>query len=56
MTGATSPRRSAEEISSYVLAHLPPCRQLDLRCGNIVLLHDGGGNRAETVRALAHDH
>ena len=24
----------------------------DLRCGNIVLLHDGGGNRAETVRAL----
>ena len=24
----------------------------DLRCGNIVLLHDGGGNREETVRAL----
>ena len=24
----------------------------NLRCGNIVLLHDGGGNRAETVRAL----
>jgi cellulose synthase/poly-beta-1,6-N-acetylglucosamine synthase-like glycosyltransferase/spore germination protein YaaH/peptidoglycan/xylan/chitin deacetylase (PgdA/CDA1 family) len=43
---------SAEKISSYVLAHLPPCRQEDLRCGNIVLLHDGGGNRAETVRAL----
>jgi peptidoglycan-N-acetylglucosamine deacetylase len=47
-----NPRHSAEQISSYVLAHLPPCRQEDLRCGNIVLMHDGGGNRAETVRAL----
>jgi peptidoglycan-N-acetylglucosamine deacetylase len=46
------PRRSAEEISAYVLAHLPPCNPNDLRCGNIVLLHDGGGNRTETVRAL----
>jgi cellulose synthase/poly-beta-1,6-N-acetylglucosamine synthase-like glycosyltransferase/spore germination protein YaaH/peptidoglycan/xylan/chitin deacetylase (PgdA/CDA1 family) len=48
----SNPRRSAEQISSYVLSHLPPCKQDDLRCGNIVLLHDGGGNRAETVRAL----
>jgi cellulose synthase/poly-beta-1,6-N-acetylglucosamine synthase-like glycosyltransferase/spore germination protein YaaH/peptidoglycan/xylan/chitin deacetylase (PgdA/CDA1 family) len=47
-----NPRHTAEQISSYVLAHLPPCRAEDLRCGNIVLLHDGGGNRAETVRAL----
>ncbi len=47
-----TPRHSAEQITSYVLAHLPPCRPDDLRCGNIVLLHDGGGNRAETVRAL----
>ena len=47
-----NPRRSAEQITSYVLSHLPPCRVEDLRCGNIVLLHDGGGNRAETVRAL----
>ena len=47
-----SPKRSAEQITSYVLAHLPPCKPEDLRCGNIVLLHDGGGNRAETVRAL----
>src|SRR5580704_17455745 len=47
------PRRlTAEEISAYVLKHLPPCGPNDLRCGNIVLLHDGGGNRAETVRAL----
>ena len=35
-----------------VMAHLPPCDPDDQRCGNIVLLHDGGGNRAETVRAL----
>jgi peptidoglycan-N-acetylglucosamine deacetylase len=46
------PRQTAEQISSYVLKHLPPCSPNDLRCGNIVLLHDGGGNRAETVRAL----
>jgi cellulose synthase/poly-beta-1,6-N-acetylglucosamine synthase-like glycosyltransferase/spore germination protein YaaH/peptidoglycan/xylan/chitin deacetylase (PgdA/CDA1 family) len=46
------PRQSAEQITSYVLSHLPPCRPDDLRCGNIVLLHDGGGDRAETVRAL----
>jgi len=47
-----NPRLTAEQITAYVLAHLPPCRVDDLRCGNIVLLHDGGGNRAETVRAL----
>jgi len=47
-----NPRHTAEQITSYVLAHLPPCRPDDLRCGNIVLLHDGGGDRAETVRAL----
>ena len=45
-------RHTAEEITAYVLAHLPPCGPNDLRCGNIILLHDGGGNRAETVRAL----
>jgi cellulose synthase/poly-beta-1,6-N-acetylglucosamine synthase-like glycosyltransferase/spore germination protein YaaH/peptidoglycan/xylan/chitin deacetylase (PgdA/CDA1 family) len=49
---SNNPRRTAEQISSYVLSHLPPCRPDDLRCGNIVLLHDGGGNRTETVRAL----
>jgi cellulose synthase/poly-beta-1,6-N-acetylglucosamine synthase-like glycosyltransferase/spore germination protein YaaH/peptidoglycan/xylan/chitin deacetylase (PgdA/CDA1 family) len=46
------PRQSAEQISDYVLNHLPPCKVDNLRCGNVVLLHDGGGNRAETVRAL----
>jgi peptidoglycan-N-acetylglucosamine deacetylase len=44
--------RSAEQISSFVLQHLPPCKPGDISCGNIILLHDGGGNRRETVRAL----
>jgi peptidoglycan-N-acetylglucosamine deacetylase len=50
----TSPtgKRTAEEIAQYVLNHLPPCKPENLRCGNIVLLHDGGGDRAETVKAL----
>jgi peptidoglycan-N-acetylglucosamine deacetylase len=46
-------RRSAEQIAADVLDHLPPCAATgDIHCGNIILLHDGGGNRAETVRAL----
>jgi peptidoglycan-N-acetylglucosamine deacetylase len=44
--------RSAEQISSFVLQHLPPCQPGHLSCGNIILLHDGGGDRRETVRAL----
>jgi len=48
-----NPRRSAEEIKNEVLAHLPPCAQYDQHCGNIILLHDGGGDRRETVRALS---
>jgi cellulose synthase/poly-beta-1,6-N-acetylglucosamine synthase-like glycosyltransferase/peptidoglycan/xylan/chitin deacetylase (PgdA/CDA1 family)/spore germination protein YaaH len=47
-----NPRPTAEQITAAVMAHLPPCQPSDLRCGNIVLLHDGGGNRQETVRAL----
>ena len=47
-----NPHRSAEHIAGDVLAHLPPCAPNDPRCGNIILLHDGGGNRQETVRAL----
>ncbi len=47
-----NPRHTAEQITDYVLSHLPPCRVENLRCGNIVLLHDGGGDRSETVRAL----
>ncbi len=42
----------ATQIVSDLMAHLPPCDPDDLRCGNIVLLHDGGGNRAQTVQAL----
>src|SRR5581483_4203705 len=47
-----NPRRTAEQISSDVLQHLPPCGESDQRCGNVILLHDGGGDRRETVRAL----
>ena len=48
-----NPRRSAEQIASDVVAHVPPCAPGDTRCGNIILLHDGGGDRRETVRALS---
>src|ERR1051325_7639536 len=47
-----NPRPTAEQITMAVMQHLPPCDPDDQRCGNIMLLHDGGGNRAETVRAL----
>ena len=47
-----NPRRSAQEIANEVFVHLPPCKENDQRCGNILLLHDGGGNRTETVKAL----
>ena len=47
------PGKSAQEISSFVLQHLPPCAPADKFCGNIILLHDGGGDRRETVKALA---
>jgi len=35
-----------------VLDHLPPCQANDTQCGNIILMHDGGGNRERTVLAL----
>jgi peptidoglycan-N-acetylglucosamine deacetylase len=47
-----NPRRSAEQITEAVMKDLPPCRAEDQLCGNIILLHDGGGDRRETVRAL----
>jgi cellulose synthase/poly-beta-1,6-N-acetylglucosamine synthase-like glycosyltransferase len=47
-----NPHRSAEQIASFVLDHLPPCSPTDRSCGNIILLHDGGGDRRETARAL----
>jgi peptidoglycan-N-acetylglucosamine deacetylase len=47
-----NPRRSGEELAGDVLANLPPCAPRNLRCGNIILLHDGGGDRSQTVLAL----
>ncbi|MGH9511636.1 MAG: glycosyltransferase [Terriglobales bacterium] len=43
---------SEAQITSSVLDHLPPCAPHDLRCGNIILMHDGGGNRQQTLLAL----
>jgi cellulose synthase/poly-beta-1,6-N-acetylglucosamine synthase-like glycosyltransferase/peptidoglycan/xylan/chitin deacetylase (PgdA/CDA1 family) len=48
-----NPRRSADQIAADVLAHVPPCAANDIRCGNIILLHDGGGDREQTVLALS---
>jgi cellulose synthase/poly-beta-1,6-N-acetylglucosamine synthase-like glycosyltransferase/peptidoglycan/xylan/chitin deacetylase (PgdA/CDA1 family) len=47
------PAFTPKEIAALVLDHLPPCQPNDQqRCGNIVLMHDGGGNRARSVEAL----
>jgi cellulose synthase/poly-beta-1,6-N-acetylglucosamine synthase-like glycosyltransferase/spore germination protein YaaH/peptidoglycan/xylan/chitin deacetylase (PgdA/CDA1 family) len=47
------PRRfTADEIAGNVISHLPPCAANDIHCGNIILMHDGGGNREQTVLAL----
>ena len=43
---------SADEIVAGVLDHLPPCAPYDTRCGNIILMHDGGGDRRQTLLAL----
>jgi cellulose synthase/poly-beta-1,6-N-acetylglucosamine synthase-like glycosyltransferase/peptidoglycan/xylan/chitin deacetylase (PgdA/CDA1 family) len=47
-----NPRRPADEIVADVLKNLPPCDPGNLTCGNILLLHDGGGDRSETLKAL----
>ena len=48
-----NPHRSAEQIADWVNRNLPPCNTGNRQtCGNIILLHDGGGDRTETVRAL----
>ncbi|HEY6302329.1 MAG TPA: glycosyltransferase [Terriglobales bacterium] len=46
------PALTPQQIAAGVLDHLPPCRPNDTQCGNIILMHDGGGNRARTVEAL----
>ena len=47
-----NPRRSAKQITDDVMNNLPPCQPGNLTCGNVILLHDGGGNRSQTVIAL----
>ena len=47
-----NPRRPAGDIVADVLKNLPPCEPGNVTCGNIILLHDGGGNRSETLKAL----
>jgi peptidoglycan-N-acetylglucosamine deacetylase len=48
-----NPHRTADQIVQSVLDNLPPCSPAKrLTCGNVILLHDGGGDRRETVRAL----
>jgi cellulose synthase/poly-beta-1,6-N-acetylglucosamine synthase-like glycosyltransferase/spore germination protein YaaH/peptidoglycan/xylan/chitin deacetylase (PgdA/CDA1 family) len=46
------PALTPQQIAAEVLDHLPPCQPNDQRCGNIILMHDGGGNRERTVEAL----
>ena len=46
------PPLTPEQIAARVLNHLPPCQPNDTQCGNIILMHDGGGNRERTVLAL----
>jgi cellulose synthase/poly-beta-1,6-N-acetylglucosamine synthase-like glycosyltransferase/spore germination protein YaaH/peptidoglycan/xylan/chitin deacetylase (PgdA/CDA1 family) len=48
-----TPRRTASEMAEDVLNNLPPCKPTNfLTCGNIILMHDGGGDRSETVKTL----
>ncbi len=47
-----TPALTPQQIAAGVLDHLPPCQPYDQKCGNIILLHDGGGNRERTVLAL----
>ena len=46
------PALTPRQIAARVLDHLPPCQPNDTQCGNIILMHDGGGNRERTVLAL----
>jgi len=48
-----NPRQTANEMAAQVLNNLPPCKPTNfLTCGNVILMHDGGGDRSETVKAL----
>ena len=46
------PPLSPQQIADRALDHLPPCKPTDQQCGNIILMHDGGGDRQRTVLAL----
>ncbi|MGA7462741.1 MAG: glycosyltransferase [Candidatus Korobacteraceae bacterium] len=49
-----NPRPTAEGIAAEVMKNLPPCAPNNqVRCGNVILFHDGGGDRSQTVKALA---
>jgi peptidoglycan-N-acetylglucosamine deacetylase len=50
----TTPRRTPEELTADVIEQItqPQLSCTQAPCANIVLLHDGGGNRETTVRAL----
>ncbi len=49
-----NPRPSAQQLANDVLKNLPPCApDNQVRCGNVILFHDGGGDRSQTVAALA---
>jgi peptidoglycan-N-acetylglucosamine deacetylase len=46
------PALTPQQIADRVLDHLPPCQSGDQQCGNIILMHDGGGDRSRTLAAL----
>ncbi len=46
------PRKSPQEITDSVLQQLHQMKTLPWMRGSIILMHDGGGNRAPTVAAL----
>ena len=53
MTGTTILGGRRSEMAADVMNNLPPCKPTNfLTCGNIILMHDGGGDRSETVKTL----
>src|ERR1035441_7740867 len=46
------PPPTRNPMPARVPSHLPPCQPNDAHCGNIILMHDGGGNRERTALAL----
>lgn len=46
------PRKTPQEITNNVLEQLKQMQSLPWMRGSVILMHDGGGNRAATVAAL----